>query len=219
MVENSLLIAKYMERRKMELSENILGNGRHVVMLGGKQYQYVGYHSEKGYLIICSANSEEGFTIGSEFKHEIPIIKNMDNNLNDDLYYKKVMPREIEDIYNVFVKEEFWGYRCNIKIQSEETYAIFITGDEKKDSKLLNLGFKSELMSDRPWHNYFLYKKEIDSIDDDAVQITAIKYYMPQNVVEPFASMKRKEYSTSTELEIDVKAIYSTIAQELNDFV
>ncbi len=32
----------------MELSENMLGNGRYVVKFGGKQYQYVGYHREKG---------------------------------------------------------------------------------------------------------------------------------------------------------------------------
>lgn len=75
--ENRLLLEKYRERRKMELSENILGNGGYVVEYGGKQYQKVGYHSEMGYLIICSAFSEEGFTIGREFKHEIPIIKNI----------------------------------------------------------------------------------------------------------------------------------------------
>lgn len=51
------------------------------------------------------------------------------------------------------------------------------------------------------------------------MQITAIKSYMPQDVDEPFASMKRKEYSTSTELKIDVKAIYRTIAKELKDLV
>ena len=48
-VGNRLLLVKYKERRKMELSENMLGNGRYVVKFGGKQYQYVGYHREKGY--------------------------------------------------------------------------------------------------------------------------------------------------------------------------
>ena len=218
-VGNRLLLVKYKERRKMELSENMLGNGRYVVKFGGKQYQYVGYHREKGYLIICSAFLEEGFTIGREFKHEIPIIKNMNYDLKDDLYYKKVMPEEIEDVYYVFVMEKYCGYRCEIRKQSEGTFSVFITGDEKEDSNLLNLGFKSELDADHPWHEYYWYKKEIDSIDDDNVQITAIKSYMPQDVDEPFASMKRKEYSTSTELKIDVKAIYRTIAKELKDLV
>ena len=75
---NRLLLVKYKERRKMELSENMLGSEPcYVVKFGGKKYQFVGYHSEKGYLIICSAFLEEGFTIGRDFKHEIPIIKNM----------------------------------------------------------------------------------------------------------------------------------------------
>lgn len=47
-VGNRLLLVKYKERRKMELSENMLGNGRYVVKFEGKQYQYVGYHREKG---------------------------------------------------------------------------------------------------------------------------------------------------------------------------
>ena len=102
---------------------------------------------------------------------------------------------------------------------NRRAFSVFITGDEKEDSNLLNLGFKSELDADHPWHEYYWYKKEIDSIDDDNVQITAIKSYMPQDVDEPFASMKRKEYSTSTELKIDVKAIYRTIAKELKDLV
>ena len=33
--ENRLLIEKYRERREMELSENILGNGGYVVEYGG----------------------------------------------------------------------------------------------------------------------------------------------------------------------------------------
>ena len=49
--------------------------------------------------------------------------------------------------------------------------------------------------------------------------MAAIKSYMPQNVVEPFASMKRKEYSTSREMGIDIKAIYSTIEKELKELV
>ena len=155
-VGNRLLLVKYKERRKMELSENMLGNGRYVVKFGGKQYQYVGYHREKGYLIICSAFLEEGFTIGREFKHEIPIIKNMNYDLNDDLYYKKVMPEEIEDVYYVFVMEKYCGYRCEIRKQSEGTFSVFITGDEKEDSNLLNLGFKSELDADHPWHEILL---------------------------------------------------------------
>ena len=216
--ENRLLLEKYRERRKMELSENILGNGGHVVEYGGKRYQEVGYHSEMGYLIICSAFPEEGFTIGREFKYEIPIIKNMNYDLNDDLYYKKVMPEEIEDVYYVFVMEKYCGYRCEIRKQSEGTFSVFITGDEKEDSNLIKLGFKSNLDADHPWHIYYWYIKEIDSIDDDKVQMAAIKSYMPQNVVEPFAS-KRKEYSTSREMGIDIKAIYSTIEKELKELV
>lgn len=50
------------------------------------------------------------------------------------------------------------------------------------------------------------------------MQITVIKSYMQQYVVEPVALMKRKEYSTSTELKIDVKNIYRTIAKELKDY-
>lgn len=103
----------------------------------------------------------------------------MNYDLNDDLYYKKVMPEEIEDVYYVFVMEKYCGYRCEIRKQSEGTFSVFITGDEKEDSNLLNLGFKSELDADHPWHEYYWYKKEIDSIDDDNVQITAIKSYMP----------------------------------------
>lgn len=217
-VENRLLLMKYIERRKMELSENMLGDGQHVVKAGGKQYQYAGYHREKGYVIIYSAFLEEGFTIGREFKHAIPIIKNMKNDLNDDLYYKKVMPEEIEDVYDVFVEEKYCGYRCDIRIQSEGILSVAIIGDEKKDSNLLELGFRSEIESDRPGHNYYWYEKEIDSIDDDNVQITVIKSYMQQYVVEPVALMKRKEYSTSTELKIDVKNIYRTIAKELKDY-
>lgn len=34
-VGNRLLLVKYKERRKMELSENMLGNGRYVVKFGG----------------------------------------------------------------------------------------------------------------------------------------------------------------------------------------
>ena len=89
-VGNRLLLVKYKERRKMELSENMLGNGRYVVKFEGKQYQYVGYHREKGYLIICSAFLEEGFTIGREFKHEIPIIKNMNYDLNEICIIRKL---------------------------------------------------------------------------------------------------------------------------------
>ena len=68
------------------------------------------------------------------------------------------MPEEIEDVYDVFVREKYCGYRCDIRKQSEGTFSVFITGDEK-------------------------------------------------------------EYSTSTELKIDVKAIYRTIAKELKDLV
>lgn len=219
--ENRLMLVKYRERRKMELSENVLGNGRYVVKFGGKQYKYVDYHKEKGYLIICSAFLEEGFTIGREFKHEIPIEKKMNYDLNDDLYYKKVMPEEIEDAYGVFVSEKYCGYICDIRMQSEGTFSVFIIGDKKIDSNLLNLGFKCELDADHPWHEYYWYKKEIDSIDDDNVQFTAIKSYIPQDVgePEPFASMKRKEYGTRSELKINVKAIYRTIAKELKDLV
>lgn len=217
--ENRLLLEKYRERRKMELSENILGNGGHVVEYGGKRYQEVGYHSEMGYLIICSDFPEEGFTIGREFKYEIPIIKNMSYDINDDLYYKKVMPEEIEDVYRVWVRKKYCGYGCDITMQLSDTFSVYIYGDEKEDSNLIKLGFKSNLDADHPWHIYYWYIKEIDSIDDDKVQMAAIKSYMPQNVVEPFASMKRKEYSTSREMGIDIKAIYSTIEKEIKELV
>lgn len=218
-VENRLLLVNYKVRRKMELSENMIGSGIYVVEYGGKQYQYVDYHCASGYLIICSVFLEEGFTIGREFKHEKPIIKNMNNDLNDDLYYKKVLPEEIEDFYRVFISERYCGYVSDIRIQSDGTFSVFIIGDEKKDSNLINLGFTCELDADHPWHEYYWYKKEIDSIDDDKVQITAIKSYIPQDIVGPFASIKRKEYSAEMELNINVKAIYRTIAKELKDLV
>ena len=49
--------------------------------------------------------------------------------------------------------------------------------------------------------------------------MAAIKSYMPQNVVEPFAAMKRKEYSTSREMEIDVNAVYITIEKEVKELM
>lgn len=58
--ENRLLLEKYRERRKMELSENILGNGGHVVEYGGKRYQEVGYHSETLWTRTQKADRETG---------------------------------------------------------------------------------------------------------------------------------------------------------------
>ena len=104
-------------------------------------------------------------------------------------------------------------------MQSSGIFSVCIYKDKKEDSNLLKLGFKSNLDADHPWHICYWYIKEIDSVDDDKVQMTAIESYMPQNVIEPFASMKRKEYSTSREMGIDVKAIYIKIEKELKELV
>lgn len=210
-------IAQYIQQCKMALSENMLGIDVDVVEYNGKKYKEVGYDRESGSLIICSAFPEDGFTIGREFNYEMPIYTNMALNVNDDLFYKIVMPEEIEDVYSVYDIVEYCGYRCFIWIQASGTFKIVIYGDEKRDSNLISLGFHCELDADHPWHTYYWYEKIIDSIDDDKVKMVARKTYLQKDVDESIDSMKRKENGTKTDLKIDIKKIYRTIAEKIKE--
>lgn len=56
----------------------------------------------------------------------------MNYDLNDDLYYKKVMPEEIEDVYYVFVMESIVGIDAKLENNRRALFPFLLPGTKKK---------------------------------------------------------------------------------------
>ena len=209
-----------------QLSSNELSPGTKVVC-NGRVYNYFGYSEAKGYIVISSAEEEDGFIPGEEFNHLIPVGLSI-YPINEHLYYKKISREQIEETYSEIIKAKYDDFVCDYSVFSSGRVKIVIdslgTNDEfcERDQdrflhlrqdiedKLKAMGFSFEYEGDHPWDHRRIYVNKNVSIDDEKFDIKAYKYYHDGPLAVPFDAFEPTGQGTVAQ-NIDLKAVYMTL--------
>ena len=186
----------------------------------GKIYNYYGYSEANGYIVISSANAEEGFMCGEDFNHMIPTcISHMP--LDRKLRYKKIMPDEVEDHYTLQYISEYAGFKCRYSVYSSGRVRItvdsFDVGNDRprnlppeSEKKLFALGFKTGNEGDNEWDWRCVYINENISLEDERFLLKAYKYYHEGNMAAPFDKCTQKRVG-KIDTETDLKSLYKDV--------
>lgn len=209
-----------------KLSANKLSPGIKVVC-NGRVYNYYGYSEAKGYIVISSAEKEDGFIPGEEFNHLIPAGLGL-FPINEHVYYKKISQEQIEDTYSGIIKAKYDDFKCSFSVYSSGRVEIVIDSCEYEDElrerdqdsflhlrqdiedKLKTMGFSFEYEGDNPWDHRRIYVNKNVSIDDEKFDIKAFKYYHDGPLAVPFDTFKPTLVGTVAQ-DVDLKAVYSRV--------
>lgn len=201
----------YIDSKQIDkITANELSEGFKIVY-NGKTYNNFGNSKAKGYIVISSALPEEGFMIGEEFNHTIPQGIGL-MEIDKSLYYKKILPEQIEDFYFLKHETEYAGIRCSYSVSSLGNIKIVI--DERMlfekqpelEQFVCGLGFVEKMVGDNSWDYRKIFIKENVPIEDEKFDIKVYKNYT-KKMAAPYDLCHIKHNDERIYVDVNIKNI------------